>query len=410
MLDVEKIRLDFPMIQNKKMHGHPLVYLDSGATTMKPQKVIDAICEYYTEYSGNCHRGDYDLSFEVDTAFEGARKKIARFLNARSENEIVFTGGSSEALNLAAFGFAGQILQPGDEVLISVAEHASNTLPWFELAKNKGIVVNFIDLDEEGKITIENVEKAITEHTKIISLAMITNVMGFEAPMKEISALAHSKGIYVICDGAQSVPHMKTDVQDLDVDFLAFSGHKMCGPTGIGCLYGKYELLQKTNPIHFGGGSNSRYNACGVVSLKNAPAKFEAGTPNIEGAIGLGAAVDYLTEIGMDNIHEYEKELRAYAISRMQELDNLEIYNATSKTGPIAFNIKGVFSQDAASLLNTYGIAVRAGQHCAKILDEFLHVSQTLRVSLYFYNTKDEIDQLVEVCKKGDDFLDAFFG
>lgn len=409
MLDVNAIRKDFPMIQNKKMQGKPLIYLDSGATTLKPQCVIDAVCDYLTNYSGNAHRGDYDLSFEVDTAFEGARKKIAKFINAKSENEIVFTSGSSESLNLAALGFAKEILNEGDEVLISVAEHASNTLPWFEIMKDKGIVVNFIDLDEEGKLTMENVEKAITDKTKIISLAYVTNVMGFVAPMKEICELAHSKGIYVICDGAQSVPHMVTDVQDLDVDFLAFSGHKMCGPTGIGVLYGKYDLLQQTRPIRFGGGSNARYNACGVVTLKNAPYKFEAGTPNIEAAIGLGAAVDYLSSIGMDNIHQYEMELRKYTIEQLSKLDNIEIYNAPSKTGPIAFNIKGVFSQDGASLLNTYGIAVRAGQHCAKILDEFLNVSNTMRVSLYFYNTKEEIDQLVEACKKGDDFLDAFF-
>lgn len=405
MFDVNKIRKDFPMLNKDKK----FIYLDSGATALKPQCVVDAVCQYLSEYSGNCHRGDYDLSYQVDVAFEGARKKIAGFIGASKETEIVFTSGASEALNLVAFGYAYPRLKQGDEILLTVAEHASNLLPWFEIEKLTGAKVKYIELDEEGKVTIENVEKAISESTKFISIAQITNVMGFTAPIKEITQLAHDKGIKVIVDGAQSVPHIPVNVQDLDVDFLAFSGHKMCGPTGIGVLYGKYDLLQETHPIRFGGGSNARFNACGVVTLKNAPAKFEAGTPNIEGAIGLGVAIDYLQSIGMENIHRHVIELREYAIEKMSKLENLEIYNAHG-CGPIAFNIKGVFSQDAASLLNSKGIAVRSGQHCAKILDEYLHVSQTLRVSLYLYNTKDEIDALVEACKKGDDFLDAFFG
>lgn len=408
-MDIAKIRNDFPILKTKKMQGKPMVYLDSGATALKPQCVIDAVCDYLTNYSGNCHRGDYDLSYEVDQAFEGARKKIAKFINARSENEIVFTSGSTDALNLAVFGYVYSHIQKDDEILLTVAEHASNILPWFEIEKYTGAKIKYIDLDQEGRLILENVKKAVTEKTKFISVAQITNVLGYEAPIKEITKYAHSKGIKVIVDGAQSVPHLKTDVQDLDVDFLAFSGHKMCGPTGIGVLYGKYDLLQDTSPTRFGGGSNARFNSCGLVTLKDAPTKFEAGTPNIEGAIGLGVACDYLSSIGMDKIHQYEIELRKYAISQLKQLDNVEIYNENA-TGPIAFNIKGVFSQDAASLFNSKGIAVRAGQHCAKILDEYLHVSQTLRVSLYFYNTKGEIDQLVEACKKGDDFLDAFFG
>lgn len=405
MFDINKIREDFPMLNRDKS----FIYLDSGATALKPQCVVDAVCSYLSEYSGNCHRGDYDLSYQVDVAFEGARKKVADFIGASSEKEIVFTSGASEALNLVAFGYAYPRLKKDDEILLTVAEHASNLLPWFEIEKLTGAKVKYIDLDDEGKVTIENVEKALTKHTKIISIAQITNVMGFDAPIKEIARIAHQKGIVVIVDGAQSVPHMPVNVQDLDVDFLAFSGHKMCGPTGIGVLYGKYDLLQATHPIRFGGGSNARFNACGVVTLKNAPAKFEAGTPNIEGAIGLGAAIDYLQSIGMENIHRYELELRQYAIEKLSKLDNIELYNKHG-AGPIAFNIKGVFSQDAASLLNSKGIAVRSGQHCAKILDEYLKVSQTLRASLYLYNTKEEVDALVEACKKGDDFLDAFFG
>ena len=226
---------------------------------------------------------------------------------------------------------------------------------------------------------------------------------------KEICKIAHEKGIIVCVDGAQSVPHQRVDVKDLDLDFMVFSGHKMCGPTGIGILYGKYDLLQDTTPTRFGGGSNSRYKSCGLIKLKNAPTKFEAGTPNIEGVIGLGAAIEYLMSIGMDNIHEYELQLRQYAVKKLLELDNIEVYNPNGQ-GAITFNIKGVFSQDGASLFNTYGIAIRSGQHCAKILDEFLKVSQTLRASFYFYNTFEEIDKFIEVCKKGDDFLDAFFG
>ena len=300
-------------------------------------------------------------------------------------------------------------MHENDEILLTVAEHASNTLPWFDVASEVGAVVNYIELDEMGRLTLENVIKAITNQTKIIAIAQVTNVLGFDAPLQEICAYAHERGIIVVVDGAQSVPHQVTDVQKTDIDFLAFSGHKMCGPTGVGVMYGKYELLCEMKPTRLGGGSNSRYNSCGVVTLKNPPYKFEAGTPNIEGVVGLGAAVNYLSKIGMENIHAYEKELRDYCIAKMKALDNVEIYNEKSH-GAIAFNIKGVFSQDAASLFNTYGIAVRAGQHCAKILDEFLHVSTTLRASFYFYNTKEEIDQFIEVCKKGDDFLDAFFG
>lgn len=407
MFDVEEIRKDFPMLKTT-MHDHPLVYLDNGATTLKPQCVIDKVVEYLTSYSGNAHRGDYDLSHKVDEEYESSREVIAKFINANAK-EIVFTSGSTDSLNMIAFGFGRVVLNKGDEVLLTVAEHASNTLPWFEVCKEKQAHVNYIPLDDQGRVTLENVKKTITNNTKIISLAHVTNVLGYEVPIKEICEYAHHLGIYVIVDGAQSTPHNKIDVQDLDCDFLAFSGHKMCGPTGIGVMYGKYDLLKITEPLRLGGGSNTRYNSCGVVSLKNPPYKFEAGTPHIEGVLGLKAAVQYLEKIGMDHIHNYEVELRQYCISKMKELDNIEIYNEDS-TGAIAFNIKGVFSQDGASLFNTYGIAVRAGQHCAKILDEFLGVSQTLRVSFYFYNTKEEIDKFIEVCKKGDDFLDAFFG
>ena len=408
MIDVNEIRKDFPMLNGKTMHGQPLIYLDNGATTLKPQCVIDAVCDYLTHYSGNAHRGDYDLSHEVDVRYEHVRDLVAKFINC-DRKEVVYTYGCSDSLNMVAFGYGMTHLQQGDEILLTLAEHASNTLPWFEVCEAKGCEVKYIGLDEEGKVTIENVKKAISDKTKIISIAQITNVIGHLAPIKEICQLAHEKGIIVVVDGAQSVPHHAIDVKDLDVDFLTFSAHKMCGPTGVGVLYGKYDLLQETKPTRFGGGSNARYNSCGLIKLKSAPTKFETGTPNIEGVIGMGAAIEYLMNIGMENISEYEAQLRTYAIEKMKKLDNIEIYNEHG-IGPIAFNIKGVFSQDGASLFNTYGIAIRAGQHCAKILDEYLHVSQTLRASFYFYNTFEEIDQFIEVCKKGDDFLDAFFG
>ena len=408
MIDVNEIRKDFPMLNGKTMHGQPLIYLDNGATTLKPQCVIDAVCDYLTHYSGNAHRGDYDLSHEVDVRYEHVRDLVAKFINC-DRKEVVYTYGCSDSLNMVAFGYGMTHLQQGDEILLTLAEHASNTLPWFEVCEAKGCEIKYIDLDEEGKVTIENVKKAISDKTKIISIAQITNVIGHLAPIKEICQLAHEKGIIVVVDGAQSVPHHAIDVKDLDVDFLTFSAHKMCGPTGVGVLYGKYDLLQETKPTRFGGGSNARYNSCGLIKLKSAPTKFETGTPNIEGVIGMGAAIEYLMNIGMENISEYEAQLRTYAIEKMKKLDNIEIYNEHG-IGPIAFNIKGVFSQDGASLFNTYGIAIRAGQHCAKILDEYLHVSQTLRASFYFYNTFEEIDQFIEVCKKGDDFLDAFFG
>lgn len=409
MFDVKKIRKDFPMLNGKTMHGKPLIYLDNGATTLKPQVVIDHVCDYLTHYSGNAHRGDYDLSHEVDEAYEHAREIAQKFINASRKEEIVFTSGSTDSLNMIAYGYGKTHLAQGDEILLTVAEHASNTLPWFDVASEVGATIRYIELDEEGRLTLENVKKAVTDQTKIIAIAQVTNVLGFDAPIQDICAYAHERNIIVVVDGAQSVPHQLTDVQAIDIDFLAFSGHKMCGPTGVGVLYGKYHLLCETKPTRLGGGSNSRYNSCGVVTLKNPPYKFEAGTPHIEGVIGLGAAMEYLMNIGMDNIHLYEKELRDYCIMKMKTLDNVEIYNEHSQ-GAIAFNIKGVFSQDAASLFNTYGIAVRAGQHCAKILDEFLKVTTTLRVSFYFYNTKEEIDQFIEVCQKGDDFLDAFFG
>lgn len=409
MYDVYKVREDFPMLKNNvKMHNAPLVYLDSNATTLKPQCVIDAVVDYLSNYSANAERGDYDLSHDVDMHFEGARETLRQFINAKEKDELIFTSGSTDGLNMVAYGYGLTHLKAGDEILLSYAEHASNTLPWFDVAKQTDAIIKYIPIDETGHITLDAVKATVTEHTKIISLAIMTNVLGFEVPIGEIAHYAHTKGIVVVADGAQSVPHMVTDVQKDDIDFLAFSGHKMLGPTGIGVLYGKRALLEEMHPVRSGGGSNARYNKEGEVTLKEIPYRFEAGTPNIEGAVGLGAAAKYLMNLGMENVVAHEEAMRKYAIERLEELDNVDVYNKEA-TGAIAMNIKDVFSQDAASLFNTYGIAVRAGEHCAKILDNYLGVNSTVRASFYVYTTKEDIDAFIEVCKKGDDFLDAFF-
>lgn len=384
-------REDFPFLFNN------ITYLDNGATTLKPLSVVKKIEEYYTEYTANAHRGDYKTSLKVDTEYELARNKVQKFLNAKSRKEIVFTSGATESLNYIATGFFSNILEPGDEILITKSEHASNVLPWFRLAKELNLKVNYIPLDANYYMTIENVKKSITKDTKVISLAMVTNVIGDLRPIKEIAKIAHENDAFLVVDGAQSVPHMKTDVQDLDCDFLAFSGHKLCGPTGIGVLYGKEELLSNMEPINLGGGMNESFDNINEVYLKDLPTRLEAGTPNIAGAIGLGAAIDYLTNIGMDNIYNHEHELRQYLINKLVDLKHIDIINLEADTGIIAFNVDGIFSQDVAVYLDKYNICVRAGNHCAKILKDAVGVRNTCRVSLYLYNTKDEIDRLVEL-------------
>ena len=382
---------DFPMIKED------LIYLDNGATTLKPQCVIDKITEYYTKYSASAHRGDYDISFKVDQEYEASREIVRKFINAHFKEEVVFTSGTTESLNMIATGFFGKFIEPNDEILITQSEHASNVLPWFRLVTEKGAVVKYIPLDNNHYVTLENVKKSITPNTKVISLASITNVIGDERPIKEICKLAHENNIFVVMDGAQSVPHRKTDVQDLDVDFLAFSGHKMCGPTGIGILYGKKELLEEMEPQNLGGGMNESFDSPTEVYLKDLPTRLEAGTPNIAGAIGLGKAISYLESIGMDRIEDYEKRLRKYAINKLICLPHLDILNIESDSGIISFNVNDVFSQDVAYYLNKYKICVRAGNHCAKILNQETGVQNSLRVSLYFYNTESDIDNLVEL-------------
>ena len=408
-MDIKEIRSHFPMLSSDKtMQNHPLVYLDNASTTFKPQCVIDAIADYYMNYSVNSHRGDYDLAHQVDTKYEEARQVVADFIHARKE-EIIFTSGTSMSLNLVAHGYGLKYLTSEDEVLLTQAEHASNVLPWFHVKDVTGCSIGYIPLDEDGRLTVENVKKAITPRTKVISIAHVTNVLGYVVDIKAICEVAHEHNIIVVVDGAQSVPHQLTDVKELGCDFLAFSGHKMCGPTGVGVLYGRYDLLKEMDPLMSGGGMNARFDMCGEVSLLLPPYKFEAGTQNIAGALGLASAIKFLTSIGMENIEKREKELREYAIKRFEEIEGITVYNKNAEAGIITFNLEGVFAQDLATHLNAKGICVRSGQHCAKILMDFLKCYATVRASLYFYNTEEEIDSLVEALKTGGDFLDAYF-
>ena len=382
---------DFPMLKQD------IIYLDNGATSLKPQAVIDKMTDYYEHYSANAHRGDYDISYKVDMEYENARDLVVEFINAKSKEEVIFTSGATDSLNMIATGFFAGLVEPGDEILITTSEHASNVLPWFRLVNDYGCVVKFIPLDDSLHVTIDNVKSSITPRTKIIALAQVTNVIGDVRPIKEICKLAHENNIFVVVDGAQSVPHMPVDVQDLDVDFFAFSGHKMLGPTGIGILYGKKELLENLEPINLGGGMNESFDSPSEIYLKELPTRLEAGTPNIAGAIGLGAAIEYIKGIGMDKIREREIHLREYLIEKLVRIPHIDIINLEADSGIVAFNVDGVFSQDVAYYLNKYNICVRAGNHCAKLVKNATGVTNSLRVSLYFYNTESEINGLVEL-------------
>ena len=392
----------------KNNNGKDIIYFDNAATTLKPYSVIEASDKYYLEENANAHRGDYDLAFRVDTMVDKTRENIAKFFNA-NKREIVFTSGCSMSMNLVAFGYGFKYLKEGDEILLTEAEHASNVLPWFKVSELTKAVIKYIPLNDEGRLTPENLKKVISHKTKIISVAQITNVLGFKVDIKSLAKIAHEYGAILICDAAQSAPHIKIDVKDLDVDFMTLSAHKMCGPTGIGALYGKFDLLKKMDPLMTGGGGNARFDLCGNVSFLEPPAKFEAGTMNLAGIYGFNEAINYLNNIGMDNIEKYEKELHDYAINKLKKIDNLIIYNEHADSGIITLNVKDVFAQDEASYLNSKGICVRSGEHCAKLLIDRLKSPATVRVSFYFYNTKDEIDALVEALKNGGNFLDAYF-
>lgn len=387
------MRNDFPMLDND------YIYFDNGATTFKPKTVLDSICDYYTKYTANAHRGDYDYSLKVDEEYEKTRGLVKEFINAKKAKQIVFTSGTTYSLNQIIFGFFKYYLNEDDEILITKAEHASNILPWFELKEEKKLNINYIPLDEDYTLTLDNVRKSITDKTKVISIAHITNVVGDIRDIKEIIRYAHQKNILVIVDGAQSVPHLKIDVEDLDIDFLCFSAHKMLGPTGVGVMYAKEEFLNNMKPLVYGGGMNATFDNNGTRQYKDIPYLFEGGTQNIEGVIAFGKALEYLTKIGMEKIEEHEKNLKKYAIKRLSEIDDIIIYNKNTESGIITFNMKDVFAQDLAVYLNKYHICVRAGNHCAKILKDDLLIKNTCRISFYIYNTFDEIDKLVEVLK-----------
>ena len=409
MYNLDEIRLQFPMLNNKTMQGKPLVFLDNASTTFKPQCVIDAMNDYYMNYTANAHRGDYDLCYRVDNEVLEARKAVAKFVNSEV-NEVVFTSGDTESLNLIAYGYALKNLKKDDVILLSESEHASNVLPWYRICELTGAVVKFVEF-ENGKVTVNKVKEAFTQYNniKIVALAHIGNVLGYQIDAKEITRIAHAHNSIMVLDGAQSVPHIKTDFKDLDVDFLTFSAHKMCGPTGVGALIGKASLLEKMDTFHLGGGMNVKFfNDMSYIPLE-APAKFEAGTLNLAGIIGFRAAVEFTNSIGLDNIHQHEIELSKYAISRLESIPEIVIYNKDSNSGIIAFNREGVFAQDEATLLNSKGIAVRSGQHCAKMIDNVINTIATVRASFYLYTTKEDVDALINELEKGGDILDAYF-
>ena len=394
-LDAYKIRQDFAIL-DQVVNDEPLVYLDNAATTQKPQVVLDTLMAYYHEDNANVHRGVHTLAERATAAYEASREKLRQFINAKSTKEVLFTRGTTTGLNWVG-RFAEQVLEPGDEVVISIMEHHSNIIPWQEACKKTGAKLVYAYL-KDGQLDMEDLANKITEKTKFVSLAQVSNVLGCINPVKEIAKLAHQVGAYMVVDGAQSAPHMAIDVQDLDCDFFTLSGHKMLGPTGIGVLYGKEEILNQMNPIEFGGEMiDFVYEQ--EATWKELPWKFEAGTPNIAGAIALGAAVDYLSALGMENIHAYEQELVDYVLPKLQAIDGLTVYgpeDPSQHAGVIAFNIDGLHPHDVATALDYEGVAVRAGHHCAQPLINHLGISSAARASFYIYNTKEDCDKLVE--------------
>ena len=374
-------------------------YLDNGATTLKPKILSCTISDYYNNYSANASRGDYKLAYKVDQKIMDTRKKVKHFINAKDTSEIIFTNNTTDSMNKIIYGYFKYNLKENDEVLITKSEHASNVLPWFELADLINIKVNYIELNSNLTFDLEDLKRKITQHTKVISIAYITNVVGDIRPIDDIIKYAHQKGILVVIDGAQAVPHIKMDVQKSDIDFLSFSAHKMCGPTGVGIIYGKKELLNRMYPTEFGGGMNASFTFDRNRNYKDIPYKFEAGTINIAGIIGFGAVIDYINDIGMNKIEQYEKDLRKYAIDELKKVQNIIIYNEKSESSIITFNIDGIFAQDLAIYLDKYNICIRAGNHCAKMLKNEINIKNTCRASLAFYNTKEEIDVLIYALK-----------
>ncbi|MDG4971652.1 cysteine desulfurase [Lactococcus lactis] len=401
---LEAIKKDFPVL-NQIVNDEPLVYLDNAATTQKPLKVLAAIKDYYENDNANVHRGVHTLAERATEKYEAAREKVRQFINAKSTKEVLFTRGTTTSINWVA-QFAGQILKTGDEIVISIMEHHSNIVPWQEVAKKTGAILKFVYL-KDGQLDMDDLRKKITNQTKFVSIAHVSNVLGTINPVEEITKIAHEHGAYMVVDGAQSTPHMAIDLQKMDVDFFAFSGHKMMGPTGIGVLYGKEELLNQFEPVEFGGEMiDFVYESHSTWT--ELPWKFEAGTPNIAGAIALGAAIDYIQELGIDQIHQHEIELIDYLMPKLQEIEGLKIYGPkdnVKRGGLIAFNIEGLHPHDVATALDMEGVAVRAGHHCAQPLLNYLETPATARASFYLYNTKADCDKLVEALKKTKEFF-----
>ena len=401
---LEGIKKDFPVL-NQIVNDEPLVYLDNAATTQKPLKVLAAIKDYYENDNANVHRGVHTLAERATEKYEAAREKVRHFINAKSTKEVLFTRGTTTSINWVA-QFAGQILKTGDEIVISIMEHHSNIVPWQEVAKKTGAILKFVYL-KDGQLDMADLRKKITNQTKFVSIAHVSNVLGTINPVEEITKIAHEHGAYMVVDGAQSTPHMAIDLQKMDVDFFAFSGHKMMGPTGIGVLYGKEELLNQFEPVEFGGEMiDFVYESHSTWT--ELPWKFEAGTPNIAGAIALGAAIDYIQELGIDQIHQHEIELIDYLMPKLQEIEGLTIYGPkdnVKRGGLITFNIEGLHPHDVATALDMEGVAVRAGHHCAQPLLNYLETPATARASFYLYNTKADCDKLVEALKKTKEFF-----
>lgn len=406
MIDALKLRQDFPIL-HQLVNDEPLVYLDNAATTQKPEAVLAKVVAYYHQDNANVHRGVHTLAERATKSYEAAREKVRAFINAKETAEVLFTRGTTTGLNWVANSFGDQFVEAGDEIVISYMEHHSNIIPWQQLAQKKGAKLIYINITPDGYLDLADAKRKIGAKTKIVSIAQVSNVLGGINPIQELVTLAHENDAIMVVDGAQAVPHMKVDVQQLDADFYAFSGHKMCGPTGIGILYGKRKWLEQMDPVEFGGEMIDFVNLYDST-WKELPWKFEAGTPNIAGGIGLGAAVDYLTEIGMDEIHAYEQSLVDYVMPKLKAIEGVTVYgpqDPKDHTGVIAFNIEGLHPHDVATALDMEGVAVRAGHHCAQPLLKYLNVSATARASFYFYNTKKDADRLIDAIHKTKEFF-----
>ncbi|WP_298831889.1 cysteine desulfurase [uncultured Planococcus sp.] len=406
----KEIKSYFPIL-NQEINGNPLIYLDSAATSQKPVQVIEALKEYYEHDNANVHRGVHTLGNRATEKYEGAREKVRKFINANSLEEIIFLRGTTTAINLISQSYGRANVGEGDEIVITYMEHHSNIIPWQQLAKERGAILKYVELEKDGTISLEQVRAAVTERTKIVSMVYVSNVLGTMNPVKEVAQIAHENGAVMVVDGAQAAPHLKIDVQQLDCDFFAFSGHKMCGPTGIGVLYGKKELLNNMEPVEFGG---EMIDFVGLYdsTWKELPWKFEGGTPIIAGAVGLGAAIDFLNEIGLNEIEKHEHQMAAYAMEKMSTIEGLDIYGPADpqlRAGIVTFNLNDVHPHDVATVLDMSGIAVRAGHHCAQPLMKWLEVSATARASFYLYNSESDVDRLVEGLRSAKEYFNDVF-